>query len=178
MIKQTELEIAIEEIRKKHGEVTPQLVVNEAKYSDNPLHKEFDWDDASAANQHRLAVARALLRRVEYIGQDITGKSTPAVCYVHEPNTKEQQYVPLREVAKSQKQSIELLNQELAQIEGNIRRAQRIANVLHLREQVDENLHAIVDELPRPGFGTGKRPPPPKPPKGKGGRSKESRVNA
>lgn len=41
-------------------EVTPRLIVDEAKPVESPLHPHFDWDDASAADKHRLHEARLL----------------------------------------------------------------------------------------------------------------------
>ena len=144
-IKQLDLKTAIDGIARKHGAVTPQLIVNEARDPNHPLHGEFDWDDQSAANQHRLAVARALLRQIEYIGQDITGRPVEAVGYVHEPGVKTQSYVPLSGIAKNRSKSLDLLNQEVAQCEGMIHRAQRIADVIHMRAELDVLLHAVID---------------------------------
>ena len=156
-VKQLELKTAIKGIAQKHGVVTPQLVVNEARDPTHPLHNEFDWDDASAANQHRLAVARALLRQIEYIGRDIVGRPVQAVGYVHEPGVKSQSYVPLSGIAKSRAKSVDLLNQEVAQCEAMIHRAQRIADVIHMRAELDVLLHAVIDGTQPPPKSTKKR---------------------
>lgn len=74
----------IEMLREKFkGELTPQDILDDAKNGNSPLHSFFEWDDSAAAQQHRLAQARGLIRSVVaiYIRPD-----QPAVrqkAYVH-----------------------------------------------------------------------------------------------
>ena len=50
-------------IEEKYGrEVDAELVVAEARDPENALHDRFDWNDATAAHERRLQVARTLLR--------------------------------------------------------------------------------------------------------------------
>lgn len=46
----------------QHGELTPELVVQEAAAPEHPLHDRFDWDDTVAAQKWRLTQAAQLLR--------------------------------------------------------------------------------------------------------------------
>lgn len=48
----------------EHGRLTAQLVVDEASDPESLLHSHFEWDDEVAAEQHRLAQARKLIRKV------------------------------------------------------------------------------------------------------------------
>jgi hypothetical protein len=41
---------------------TAERIVRAAEAKRSPLHELFDWDDASAAKEHRLTIARALSR--------------------------------------------------------------------------------------------------------------------
>lgn len=43
------------------GELTPALVVEDARHQSSPLHLCFEWNDEHAAHQHRLAQARKLI---------------------------------------------------------------------------------------------------------------------
>jgi hypothetical protein len=144
-MKVSTIKISIDAIAKRHGRATPELIVEEARDPGHALHSQFDWDDQSAAHQHRLAVARALLRKIEYIAHDVVGRPVVAVGYVHEPGVPGQSYVPLSEVARNKKQSEALLMQELAACESHIRRAQRIADVLHLRDRLDSLLVECIE---------------------------------
>ena len=44
----------------EQGYINAQLVVERARDEHNPLHKEFEWDDSVAANEHRKATARCM----------------------------------------------------------------------------------------------------------------------
>lgn len=52
---------------KKEGTITPQGVVDSARDPKSPLHAEFIWDDAKAAQRQRLARAYELIRLTKYI---------------------------------------------------------------------------------------------------------------
>lgn len=74
----------IEMLREKFkGEITPQDVLDDARNDNSPLHSFFEWSDSAAAEQHRLAQARGLIRSVVAI---YTQPDKPAVrqkAYVH-----------------------------------------------------------------------------------------------
>lgn len=44
------------------GTVTPTDLLQHARASNSPLHEAFEWDDAAAAEQHRLEQAGQILR--------------------------------------------------------------------------------------------------------------------
>ena len=50
-----------------NDELTPELVVAEARRKTSPLHSYFEWDDAKAANLYRLKQAREILRSITVI---------------------------------------------------------------------------------------------------------------
>jgi hypothetical protein len=49
-------------IREKHGELTPALVLDEAREESHPLHDRFEWDDGVAAEKFRRHQAHRLIR--------------------------------------------------------------------------------------------------------------------
>lgn len=55
----------LENIRTTNGgELTPPAVVERARSANSSLHDHFEWDDATAAEQHRLAQAGELIRSI------------------------------------------------------------------------------------------------------------------
>jgi len=52
----------LELIRRTHGELRPEAVLEDARNPNSPLHDYFTWDDKEAADQLRLLQARALIR--------------------------------------------------------------------------------------------------------------------
>ena len=59
----------IRRLAEKHGSITAEIVLNEAKKKNSPLHSHFQWDDTKAARKYRLIQAAELIRRikVEYV---------------------------------------------------------------------------------------------------------------
>ena len=57
----------LQSVRERRGELTPAIVVEEAKSDDSPLHDRFEWDDTEAARKHREHQARYLMNRIEVV---------------------------------------------------------------------------------------------------------------
>lgn len=55
---------ALEDMVARHGFLTPRLVVEESRPETAPLHDEFEWDDAVAAEKYREEQARYIIRSV------------------------------------------------------------------------------------------------------------------
>jgi hypothetical protein len=53
------------EISKKRGEITPPLVLKDAKNPKSPLHSYFEWDNTKAAEKWRIAQAGELIRHID-----------------------------------------------------------------------------------------------------------------
>lgn len=69
---------------KGEGRLTPGAVVDAARPEDSPLHKLFEWDDAKAAEAHRLSQARGLIRCVQVVVES----SEPTPLFVHVPGVE------------------------------------------------------------------------------------------
>jgi hypothetical protein len=54
----------LNELEKQYGEITPELVLDDARSANSLLHRFFTWDDSQAAHAHRLWQARQLIGRV------------------------------------------------------------------------------------------------------------------
>ena len=52
----------IENIKKKRGGITPQLLIIESKKKKSLLHNCFEWNDSKAAEEYRIVQAREILR--------------------------------------------------------------------------------------------------------------------
>lgn len=57
---------AIAAVENRHGQLTPEAVLEAAIDPASPLHKSFTWDDETAGHAYRLDQARALIRSVRY----------------------------------------------------------------------------------------------------------------
>lgn len=52
------------QIERKEGGLSPEAVVERARSDNSALHGHFEWDDAAAAEQHRLSQAGELIRAI------------------------------------------------------------------------------------------------------------------
>ena len=137
---------ALQAIRASHsGQLSPELMVEEARNPLNPFHNEFDWNDQSLAHQARLARARAIITSVE-ISIRVDNRTITSVCYVHDPNAQngEQGYVALTEIKRQSQDAYAILNAELERIESIVQRGCNIAAVLGMTKDFDELLARVV----------------------------------
>ncbi len=62
----------LDRIERKHGEITPELVVKAATPAKSILHDIFTWDKTKAAKLYNLVEARNFIRwvnvEIEYVG--------------------------------------------------------------------------------------------------------------
>ncbi len=84
----------------KHKELTPGIVVEEARPVDHPLHNNFEWDDTVAGHKYRLEQARELIRSCEIVYKKPDGKNLTIREFVSVRTTDNYAYQPVRQVAK------------------------------------------------------------------------------
>lgn len=62
------------QLERDHGEVTKELVLEEAQRESSPLHKHYIWDEAKAAHQNRLDTAAQMIRSIKIIVETTGGE--------------------------------------------------------------------------------------------------------
>src|SRR5258708_36998553 len=68
-------------VRKHHGLLLPETLVDEARPVSSPVHKQFTWDNTEAGNKWRIEEARRLLQvTVEYVKRGKEEVSYRAFC--------------------------------------------------------------------------------------------------
>jgi hypothetical protein len=95
------IRLRLEELYAKHGTITPELVVKDARDEDSPLHAHFTWDADEALEKHLLVEARQLIQRYKLTIITPGDKRVKVRRFV---NVAEQSYAPV-EVAMRKKQS-------------------------------------------------------------------------
>ena len=88
----------LERIRAEQGALKSEVIVAEAQPDESPLHSYFPWDDApwddaTAAHQLRLELARRLVRAVVIVIDD--HPATPMYVHVSSETVGEGDYQPL-----------------------------------------------------------------------------------
>jgi hypothetical protein len=143
--RKSEIAAHLQSLYAKHGQLTPALVVKDAKNPKSPIHREFDWDDGSAAARWREEQARQLIRSVTVtiVTDTITIKS---VAYVRDPNaaTDEQGYVSVESLRHDRPAAREALVYECNRAAALLERARHLALALGLAAEVDAALAGVT----------------------------------
>lgn len=111
-----------ERIRSEHGVLQPEIVIEVAEDEDSPLHDQFPWDDAEAARQHRLDIARRLIRAI--VVEDKPGTEERSQ-YVY----TERDYVPLAGITATPGRYMQALTAAQRDLESAERRVNELKNL-------------------------------------------------
>jgi hypothetical protein len=132
---------ALETIRAENGgQLHPQAVVQGARSSKSLLHRYFEWDDAKAAEQHRLDQARALIRSIRVIDDD--DKSRPAFLSIR--NDDGIGYRAFEEVLRSPDLRQRLLEQAQRDLDAWTQRYRELKEIVSLVEPARRELRSRV----------------------------------
>jgi len=105
-------------IESKHGSLKPAAVVASARPKRSPLHACFEWDDARAAEQHRLHQARILIAVVTVTFDGEGGATEPVRAFVHVGAADERRYVNISSALASMETRQMLVQRALREAEG------------------------------------------------------------
>lgn len=100
----------------RHGQLTPQIVVDEARPETAPLHDRFEWDDAAAGEAYRRTQAADLIRsvRIVFTDKETTGERKYVRAFQslrQSGDTERAGYVPTEEILQDEFATRLLLNQ-------------------------------------------------------------------
>ena len=137
-----DIEERIRALYQKHGYISPDLVIEDAKDDKSPLHECFEWDVNKAALETWRDTARTLIRSVRVIRSIETvefraeGHNLPE--FVRDPSRKgdEQGYVRTAELRNDRDRAIASIMMEISRAEAAIARARNVAEALGLSEEV------------------------------------------
>ncbi len=97
----SDLRTALTGIYQRRGELSPHVVVDEARPADSPLHDRFEWDNEIAGEAYRLVQAAELIRSVRIVYQDNPTGETKSVRAFHslrEAGSERKGYAPIDEI--------------------------------------------------------------------------------
>jgi hypothetical protein len=134
---------AIAACRDKSGRIAPNIVVDAARDPASPLHDEFEWDVAKAAERDWIRTACELIRSVKFI-VEFEDRKIIAPYYVSDPSRDESAYIQTARVAKNGAMSERVLRDELARIVGAIHRAMTLASAFNLKSSFERMLDEAV----------------------------------
>jgi hypothetical protein len=129
----------------KDGYIDPHSVVEAARNPNSPIHNDFQWSVAAAAQENWLDQARALIRFVK-VNVTINRRTVAAPYYVPDPErpTRSARYIELTIAGRNAEVAQQIMMAEMDRIAAAIKRAQQIAEVLGLSKMLDDLLEDVT----------------------------------
>ena len=124
----------LRELEEKHGRLTPDLVIKDARNPSSPLHSCFEWNVKKAALAYWREQARDLIASVRYL-YTVEDKTYSAPEFVRDPSVPpgKQGYISIPKLRKDEDLSRAALVDEFARAAAALRRAHEIAAALKFK---------------------------------------------
>jgi len=139
----------IKRLAGRSGKITAERVLEVARNPSNPLHGEFQWNDAIAAHGYRLEQARELIRTVK-IQTTTDTREISTVHYVRDPSVDsgQQGYVSILNLRNNKTMAQKAVAYEFMRAIGALQRAEDIAEVLDVQD-IARDAHKYVQKAKR-----------------------------
>jgi hypothetical protein len=130
------------------GRLTPEAVLHDARKATSPLHPFFEWDDAKAAKQHRLAQAGHLIRCVTVVLEEQQEQEQPRTIRAFLPIEavdESRSYVPTLKAlgdADMRKQVLAQAHSELGAVARKYRELKELSEVVSAIDRVGRLLES------------------------------------
>lgn len=136
----------IEDIKRKRGGITSQLLVIEASKKDSPLHDCFEWDETKAAGQWRIEQGRLLLKNlIVAVIEDEEEEPIYVRCFISPIEVEEKggtSYLTIKEICNDE----ELNEAYLRQLKNELHAfVVKIENYVHYRKT--KSLQLVVKAI-------------------------------
>ena len=129
----------LEAIHQQYGEVTPQLVLDRATDESNPLHAGFEWDDAKAANLHRIDTARRIIRLL--VVESDNEEQEPVYIHVTDGDRK---YYEKTSIAVNQPDIwMKVITEEKNRLNSIEKRLSNLLTIERSQERIDTTVNMI-----------------------------------
>lgn len=127
------------DLYQQHGQLTPELVVADARSKDSPLHDLFEWDVQKASELHWHDTARALIRnvRVTVVHEE---RVLAAPYFVRNPSlpNAQQGYVSVQRLRSNADLARQAVMAECDRAIAAFKRAQNVAAAVGLADELDD----------------------------------------
>lgn len=126
------------------GRLTPESVIEASKPKKHPLHGYFEWDDKTAAHEHRLYQARKLIAFVPVVREVQSRSVSPQ--WVRDPTVgHEQGYVSIDIAKKEPATAAQIMDYEISRALSHLERARNIAVELGRAEVIDKTIESLQE---------------------------------
>jgi len=140
----------LETIRDRFGEVTPELVLKEARHKDSVIHSDFQWDDEKAATLYRLDTARRIIRHLRVVSD---GEATNEPVFVHVTVGDRRYYERTDLAVESPDIWAQVMKEEKTRLEATRNRVKHLTNVekngsrIEIAKNVIAGINSTLDHM-------------------------------
>jgi hypothetical protein len=131
--------------RANDGNITPDMVWQDAQDEDSPLYNSFEWDKNSAWNKHNLQIARNLIASVT-IEVELIETTIKIPKYTRDPSLEDhtQGYMDVTAIDEVNQRDLakQIISQELGRTRQALARAQSYATYFKMEKEIAQ---AVVD---------------------------------
>jgi hypothetical protein len=146
MTAQTTIVDALKRIAEDHdGILRPRDIVEAARDEESPLHSQFDWDDSTAAEKHRLWQARQLTRVLVTFEPGVGGKMIPCRVFTSlTPDREDSGYRVTAAVMDDPAQRAQMLADAYADMRRFRLKYQHLVELAKVFEAIDDVQGSLV----------------------------------
>jgi hypothetical protein len=111
----------IENLEKKHGAITPKIILDESRSDKALLHKCFDWNDTTAAEKYRESQAGFIIRNLVVVNvsqSDPTNEEVSVRAFVSVTAEENKQYVSINTALADDGMREEVLSSCLSELKA------------------------------------------------------------
>ena len=140
---------ALMSVREARGRLVAQDVVDIARPPKSALHQFFEWNDALAAEQHRLAQARLLIRSVVLVETAEHGEITPIRAFAKITTEEINSYEPITMVMADKHLREAVLREvrsEIKSLRDKVSTFEELGQVLSALDAVDAAVSPLLEQ--------------------------------
>jgi hypothetical protein len=137
---------ALERVREKNDGLTDDAIVSAAKAKNHILHGWFEWDDSVAANEHRRAQARTLIRSFEVVyveAPELTARAYEVETKSGKPQETRTVYTTTAEVLSNPESRDRLIADAIRMAMEFRRRFKMLHELDRVIEEIDKAIESI-----------------------------------
>lgn len=106
-----------ERIERKHGHITPEIVLDESRAEDSALHSCFEWNDEVAAEKYRIQQATHLIVNLTVFSEH-TEQKAPVRAFVNVSTERKGSFISVSSAMQATKTREVVLKNALRELES------------------------------------------------------------
>ncbi|SNT19418.1 hypothetical protein [Sphingopyxis indica] len=129
----------MERIRvRQNGRLEAVDVVRESRDPEAPLHDEFEWDDAKAADAHRVTQAMAMIRHITVLTPKRSGEDAPIRAFVSVVRDTDRSYTSTAHALSDAELRQQVLDQAWRELEAWRNRHAELTELAEIFATIDQ----------------------------------------